>query len=86
MLWQNASATTSATAIPVLSRRHRSRRRARTVVAPARFLQKAAKSCSPTRLAAAVFMASVSSRLRENSHTVRCRSSGSASAGSSHTR
>ncbi len=86
MLWQNASATTLAIAMPYSSRCHASRRSARTVVAPSRRRQNAAKSCSPSRSAAAVFIASMSSGSGGKYQTVRRRSTGSASAGSSHTR
>jgi hypothetical protein len=47
MLWQNASATTVATAMPSPSRRQSRTRSDRMVVAPSRRRQKAAKSCSP---------------------------------------
>ena len=84
MLWQNASATTVATATPSRSRCQSRRRSARTVVAPGLRRQKAAKSCSPSTERAASFMAATSSR-RKN-HSVSCLRSGSARAGSSHTR
>ena len=60
------------------------RRSVRTVVAPSRRRQKAAKSCSPSSPAAAAVMAVRSSAC--GCHSVSCRRSGSAAAGSSHTR
>ncbi len=61
MLWQNASACTVAVRTPEPgSRTQLSFWSVRMVVAPSRFLQYAAKSCSPTIGAAASFMASTS--------------------------
>jgi hypothetical protein len=84
MLWQNASATTAATAMPSASRCHSRRRSVLMVVAPGLRRQKAAKSCSPRTERAASFIAATSSR--RNHHSVSCLRSGSARAGSSHTR
>ena len=84
MLWQNASATTVATAMPSPSRCNSRRRSVLMVVAPGLRRQNAAKSCSPRTGRAASFMAATSSR-RKN-HSVSCLRSGSARAGSSHTR
>ena len=84
MLWQNASAATVATATPSSSRAQSSRSNCRTVVAPARRRQKAAKSCSPSSAVAAAFIRST--LRRRGYHSVSPRRSGSAVAGSSLTR
>jgi hypothetical protein len=60
MLWQKASARTVAVMIPSAPRTRLSSCRVRIVVAPSRFLQYAAKSCSPSRPCAASFIASTS--------------------------
>ena len=62
MLWQNASARTVPTARPASSRRQVRSSSVRTVVAPSRRLQKAAKSWRPTSGAEAAFIASRSRR------------------------
>jgi hypothetical protein len=61
MLWQNASARTVPTASPFESRSQCRSSSDRIVVAPSRFLQKAAKSCSPRRFREALFIESRSS-------------------------
>ena len=84
MLWQNASATMTPTATPAASRCQSRRRSARTVVAPSRRRQKAAKSCSPSSNVAAAFMAARSSG--RGFQSVSCLRSGSAAAGRSQIR
>ncbi len=84
MLWQNASAITQPTATPSASRCQSRRRSARTVVAPSRRRQKAAKSCSPSSRDAASFIAARSSG--RGFQSVSCLRSGSALAGSSQIR
>ena len=68
MLWQNASARTWATSSPSGSRSQRRWIRSRTVVAPSRCLQNAAKSCSPTRAGAAAFIARLVDRPPPGQH------------------
>ena len=82
--WQKASACTVATSTPSDWRCQSRRNSLRTVVAPSRFLQYAAKSCSPTRPVDASRSTSSSSG-RDHSR-VSQRRSGSTWAGLSATR
>ncbi len=75
MLWQKASARTVASRTPSARRVQKSCCISRIVVAPSRFLQYAAKSCSPSSPSAASFIASRSSGL--SCHSTWPRSSGS---------
>ena len=81
MEWQNASATTRASTTPSAPRAQEKSSKVRTVVAPARRLQKAAKSLSPSSPALAWFITSTSTG--SGSHTVSRRRTGSAVASES---
>ncbi len=93
MLWQKASARTVPTTSPGSagpssaspgSRSQRKSSSSRMVVAPSRFLQYAAKSCSPTSSRAAAFISSTSNS--RSCHSTWLRRSGSTPAWVSHTR